>query len=298
MADLPDLNTAEAGQIAYYNIIDNNSISSFDPTELLGSPDIVSYSQYDNGITATIKTPQYTDPVSTTGINSAGSIDGSRDNRTYVDQWVELNMRAKTDGWIVIWWERPHNYNSNFIDNAVDPKGYYTLWDTAIMGDSFNRDYDHTNKVVVTFPNTTAAWWIENNVGYLSNSGSITLDKTNIGYYNYELSSATTLTHAYEELIGFENAGPFSGGISYTSGRTIHYHAFTGGVGAENNSDDITFGGDVYVSGRSGDTRGARDAETVGTMTADGTYYDHGGSAGFDDNRDVTGVIHHTILHS
>lgn len=96
MASLPDINLDNVGHIAWWNALDHDA-SFLDPDDLTAYSGIADYEIYQNGIVGTLE----------------------RDNR--------LRFRAKTDGWIVVYYDvtvsgRPEDYAfvPDFLQGAVD----------------------------------------------------------------------------------------------------------------------------------------------------------------------------------
>ena len=182
MATLPDLPTQDVGVMAYYNINDAGSLE-FDVTDALTISSIASYRQYDNGILANYIISQ-----------------NSRPDRT-------VNVRVKSDGWIVVWVEDDTNYyglnysGSDLVRNLMD---LITDWTRGGGDDGLgNSPY---SRVISNIVNT-----LDPNVDY---------DVSDVSLYTYAYPNATNFnvitgsifTFSYPSTITrqFESMGGFS----------------------------------------------------------------------------------------
>ena len=187
--NLPDLDTSQIGFIAFWNALDHG-VDSINVTKVLNSSNIVSYEQYDNGVEGTY------------------SIDCGNNTRDNV------KFRVKDDGWFITWIDRTNVFgqNGNYGDNYIDIMNEWERYTSHSMG--LSPDQHNLERA------------INDLYGQLSNSGSITYNSTDIGLYNYEYESATTITqmhcHDLDSVSDYAN-------ISYTSGITRYFHAVGGG---------------------------------------------------------------------
>lgn len=156
MADLPDLDTTGVGYIAYYNVLDNTSASSIDPSEIVSEPNVNSFDAYDNGVLIT-----------------SYSLSNNR----------QCKVRCKTDGWIAVYLDRTKKFNRQ-TSNLNDIRGYTDL---IPFGTSNSRS------ATSIAGGTTLENAIDSLVDEFSNSGIINNDFTinDIGLYNYEYPNAT-----------------------------------------------------------------------------------------------------------
>jgi len=167
MANLPDINTANVGLIAFWNAEDHKTAGVVDPTDCTGV--FTNYSVYDNGIDGDI---------------SLGS------GRLF-------NCRVKNDGWCVAWIDRtntfgwPNKAAGDFGETAA--KGYYdVLWDWVA----------HSASISSTL--TTLSYIISLFEAALETSGDFTFSAGDVGHYCYEHTNANVLTmldiHANNEI--------------------------------------------------------------------------------------------------
>lgn len=219
MATLPDLDTTTTGWIGYWNAIDDGNASSIDPTEVLTAGGVVSYEQYDNGVTGEFSSSSFRN----------------------------LQFRVKTDGWFVIWQDRTQSFGA---DQAAPMPGYWNIC---------KRFKDQDQRYAL--PDTEYSRIMSSLGSNLSNWGSITFNTTDVGYYNYEHSSATTFTEV--------STG--AGSVSYTSGITRYYHAIAGH--ADSAGRDLQFNSYAILDGNTGSV-GARDALAQNILPNAGTFYD------------------------
>lgn len=157
MANLPDINTANVGIIAFWNAEDHKTAGVVDPTDCTGV--FTNYSVYDNGLDGDI---------------SLGS------GRLF-------NCRVKNDGWCVAWIDRtntffyPNKLVSDFGESGY--KGYYDiLWDWI----SYNAGISATL--------TTLSYILSLLEAALETSGDFTFAAGDVGHYCYEFTSANVMT--------------------------------------------------------------------------------------------------------
>jgi hypothetical protein len=189
MADLPNINTADVGIIAFWNAEDHKTAGVVDPLDCTGVFD--SYDVYDNGLDGYITL-------------------GSGRN---------FNCRVKNDGWCVAWIDRtntfayPANVAADFGESGY--KGYYDiLW---------NWIPPNANTSATL---TTLSYIISLLEAALETSGNFTFAAADVGHYCYEFPAAnvlTTLSSQYDTGGGHKYSY-----IQYTAGTTLHYAAVCG----------------------------------------------------------------------
>lgn len=208
MATLPDLDTANISFIAYWNAIDSGGVGSINPEEALAEPNITSYTLYDNGFEG-----QY----DLSGITVAST--------------QTATVRIKQDGWIIAYFTPGESFVQSTRTNI--PSGSYDLINDW-TDESANADgQNHTLSLI-----------IDNLASQLTNYPSMTYDIEDVGLYNYEYPTATTVT-ILSEKIG-NNSGS-TVGFTYTTGTTRHYHVITGsGVADWDNAGDYF---SIYYNG-------------------------------------------------
>jgi hypothetical protein len=234
MGTLPDLDTGNISYISYWNAIDQGGVGSIDPEEALSNGNIQSYTLYDNGYTLKFQ--------STTG-------------RT-------IDMRIKTDGWIVAHIDRSNDYIQS---TNSKPRG---RWDII---------NDWTNGRDGTITNNSLERAIRSLAGSLDNFGSMTYNSADVGLYNYEYpdSQATTFADISLSTSG-SSAGPVSGGLSYTSTTTIYAADAVGSriLKAAGNGGTVEFEGTtVYTGYDSNNFFGSLNITGNGLMPNSGTEY-------------------------
>jgi hypothetical protein len=186
MADLPDIDTSTVGFIAYWNALDHG-VNDIDPSEVTSDSDIVSYTIYDNGLEGTYR-PSY--------------MDASRD----------FTFRVKEDGWFITYLDRRNEFGQS--TTKADVEGYWDLPHDAT--DEYSPSDIQQN---------TLERAIYNLHRELSNSGSITYSNADVGLYNYEFSTSTTVTlFSYAD----SNSSTNNLGITYTSDTTRNWHVAWG----------------------------------------------------------------------
>jgi len=202
VANLPDLDTEEIGIIAFWNAT-QHGVSSIDPTDVLSNPNIISYTQYDNGID---------------GVISIARHDGSK---------VNVNFRVKGDGWFITWFPRysvPESDEIDIVDawsNATEPDGYYNLlWDWTDEGNNITPTQSILERAIYDLAQ------------YLSNWSAITYSESDVGHYSYHFSEAIGIYQdsEREECLSSGTTKYFSGGLSYTSGLSLYYARAVGVV--------------------------------------------------------------------
>lgn len=209
MADLPDINTADVGIIAFWNAEDHKTAGIVDPTDCTGV--FTNYSVYDNGLDGNI---------------SLGS------GRLF-------NCRVKNDGWCVAWIDRTNTFwyptkaAADFGESGY--KGYYDiLWDWFL----------HQNNISGSL--TTLSYIISLLEAALETSGNFTFSSGDVGHYCYEFTNASVLTVADNKhfYTGFQDK---TGYIQYTLGTTLHYAAVVAsngsGTGVQFAGNTISLGG-------------------------------------------------------
>jgi len=206
MANLPDLNPAEIGIIAFWNALDHwkgTGVQSIDPTDCIGVFD--EYDVYDNGI------------------QGWKSLVSGR----------HFNARVKTDGWMVAWIDRTNTFAypskpaSDFGENAH--KGYYDILYNWFHGYS-------------SITQTTLSYLISLLYNALSNKADFDYSNEDVGHYCYEYPDANVMTLLGIYSSGSEKTGY----LQYTEGTTLFYAAVAGATGVncsgacKNNFDGIT----------------------------------------------------------
>lgn len=194
MSTLPDLNTSNAGMVAYWNAI-NHGASSIDPSDILSDSNISSYTLYDNGFVATYNME---------GVMSSGT---TRD----------VTLRVKTDGWFVVSTDRTNTYSQNV---TTPPNGYFDI--------ANNWRRNGSGQSIKPMVNNGLERVIHETQSELSSSGSITYNASDVRLYNYEYTSASAVT-----VLGSARQSHFSGsgsssatgddGLIYTSPTTLYY---------------------------------------------------------------------------
>lgn len=189
MANLPDINTANVGIIAFWNAEDHKTAGVVDPTDCTAV--FTSYSVYDNGLDGYITL-------------------GSGRN---------FNCRVKNDGWCVAWIDRTNTFPYPAADKVAADfgetgyKGYYDiLWDWFA--------YPNISSTL-----TTLGYIISLFEAALETSGDFTFDAADVGHYCYEFTNANVLTLLSELDAGLN---PHHAYFQYTSGTTLHYAVVTG----------------------------------------------------------------------
>jgi len=190
MANLPDLNPAEIGIIAFWNALDHwkgTGVQSIDPTDCIGV--FSSYDVYDNGIEG------YIDPKAK-GWGGTGR---------------HINVRVKSDGWMVAWIDRTNTFSypnkpiDEFGENAH--KGYYD-----ILYDWLKYDSN------ISSTQTTLSYLISKLYGALSNKADFDYSDEDVGHYCYEYPDANVMTLLSLHTRQYHKVGH----IQYTTETTIY----------------------------------------------------------------------------
>lgn len=236
MAQLPDIDTTNVSFLAYWNAT-NHGVDNIAPSDVTNDSSVATVEVYGNGLQG-----DYTLP------------DGN-----------VARYRVKEDGWFVVWMDRSEAFTteSTSLDESV-----YGPWS---MVSAWEDDYSPPSGSPLELDKA-----IESLQSQLSNSGSITLDYSDIGLYNYEYNTSTALT-----VLGAANTdlGATSHGLSYTSGTTINWAV---GFGSANVSDgydqedisDATFEGLQLVHVvQSGEQWGSGDLLANDLISNSGTEY-------------------------
>lgn len=201
MSDLPDLDTSQISFVAYWNAIDDGDVAAIDPEDMLSNSNIQSHTLYDNGFEAQYKNPQ--------------------NGRVHT-------VRAKTDGWIVAYYDRTTEFVQN-TDNS--PNGF---WD--IIGDAASPNSLTQNSLERAINDLS---------GNLSNAGSINYNPSDVGLYDYQ-HDATNITVA-SDYCGEESTT--TAGLSYTSDTSIKSAVLFSGAGyVDVNFDGTMVSEDGYTS--------------------------------------------------
>jgi len=191
MANLPDINTADVGIIAFWNAHDHlaGGPDTIDPTDCTGI--FTSYSVYDNGIYG------YADP------NAKGWGGSGR----------HINLRVKNDGWIIAWIDRTNTFGyPNKIKGDFGESGYKGYYD--IIYDWIDQ-YASTNNI------SFISYLISLLYNALANKASFTFSNADVGHYCYEFISANVITIASSIMVINGNVLSY---FQYTAGTNV-YHA-------------------------------------------------------------------------
>jgi hypothetical protein len=196
MSDLPDLDTSSISFVAYWNAHDHGG-ADISPSTALSDSKIESYVAYDNGFEA----------VYDLGYDGwdTYNFDGS----------IKCKVRVKTDGWIVVykdlrrssnWWTHPGTSKN------LDPQIFEGTYNVGEINSSF-------------WPGTRFGNVIDRVRQELDQGGSLTFNHGDVGYYNYEYTSAAGLDIANT---GYNNG---SGTLGVESGTTLHTLSAVSNVG-------------------------------------------------------------------
>jgi hypothetical protein len=254
MATLPDLDTSKVGMIGYWNAT-NHGVSEIDPMDALTYTDITEYTQYDNGIQGKIKIQRVSEGTSPSVVR--------RDyvgNQPSGPKNIEFNFRMKSDGWILVWTDRTNQYGIDwFRNNTEGYRGYYDIIDSwSALGfidgtNDLRLNYNHSRtqiEEIKNLPETELSDEIQTLQSKLSNSGNITFNHSDVGYYCYEFPNANRMALAFET---YDNG--IDGGISYTSDVTKKYHACIGmyarnkdGLFSDEEDEYLSFAGKKLVN--------------------------------------------------
>lgn len=269
MATLPDLDKSNVGPIAFWNAIDQGGVSDIDPSEATSWSFINSSTLYDNGVQGTVN------------LDIGGENNGIPGTRT-----VYGNFRVKEDGWIIVWLDQSENFTQN-----------------EQLHSGFNNDID--------MPNSMKGWWnldprwingsyrvnppdaVDSSFNYqvnglrqeLSNSGSMTFSKSDIGLYHfgYEASVLTVLgtsanfTDTYR--FSYSNSTDFKAVVAAGSSQA-----------RSGDSSDLEFQGDSTVAlsliGSSPEEAraGVYDLKANNAIPNSGTNYGHDGTVTNENN--------------
>jgi hypothetical protein len=198
MANLPDINTANVGIIAFWNAHDHLAAGAdtIDPTDCTSI--FTSYSVYDNGING------YVDP----------------DAKGWGGSGRYLNIRVKNDGWIIAWIDRTNTFwyptkpSADFGESGY--KGYYDLI----------KDWmDHNANTNGTY--SMISYAISHLYNALTNKASFAFVAADVGHYCYEFTNANVLTIAGHNFV---LSGTYNGYFQYTSGTSIYHASVTGSI--------------------------------------------------------------------
>jgi len=236
MATLPDLPTDDISLMAYYNVIDNNNtLNNISPIEAISSQRVLSYQQFDNGI--------------------SGEIDLGRGSER------PASFRVKKDGWIVV----HHDTQKNYVTQTSDSTEPKTVLDLLIAPTNKNVTggwAGSANEVV------QAIEQLFNNI-LANKSGSFSIDLSNIQYYSYEFDTATTLD-IFEKSGG--GSYTFSYPSTITNLKVEQYGAGKGDFGT--NSAGASIEGNTLAStGSSGVQFGYLDLLDSGIIPDPNTAY-------------------------
>jgi len=255
MADLPDLDTTTVSYIAYWNAIDNGSISSIDAEDITTSGRILNYTLYDNGLEGEID------------LAPTGNV------RRY-NGAPTAQFRVKNDGWFAVYTDRTENFpkdtdHHNQRDSTPRyPASAEGWWRLDVNWASVQRDGNSTNADAV---NNSLVRTIDHLRRQLSNSGNTTLNAGDAGLYNYQYDVATTTT--FLSTVSLDGYGE-SPGFSYTSQTDLRAVAATGAA-QHYQSSSVSFEGTLLASVNYSTSAGVQDALAAGSIPNAGTEYEH-----------------------
>lgn len=155
MADLPNINTANVGIIAFWNAEDHKIAGVVDPLDCTGV--FTSYDVYDNGLN---------------GYKTLGS-------------GRHFNCRVKNDGWCIAWIDRTNTFF--YPDKALTDfgesgyKGYYDIMENWVASNNLTG-YTMLQSIIASFE------------AALETSGDFTFSKDDVGHYCYEFPNANVFT--------------------------------------------------------------------------------------------------------
>lgn len=157
MADIPNINTADVGIIAFWNAEDHKTAGVVDPLDCTGV--FTAYDVYDNGLD---------------GYKTLGS-------------GRHFNCRVKNDGWCVAWIDRTNTFgHPTLTPSEFGESGYKGYYD--ILWDWFNPFGNISSTL------TTLSYILSLLEAALETSGNFTFAATDVGHYCYEFTSANVLT--------------------------------------------------------------------------------------------------------
>lgn len=260
---LSDLTTSNIGFIGYWNA-ENNGSGEVDPTDVLSHNSIQSYTQESNGV----------EGIYSHTVGNGRSTFHSRD----------FNFRVKTDGWFIVYFDRTNNYGTNQSGDTLN----------NYMDIVQNWADDDNN--ISTFPVTCHSNIINSLFSQLSNSDQFSFAHADVDHYNYEYTSATTMTEMDEYEGG--NIANFNGGLSYASGTTRHFHTVAAAQHGFDNDErgNLEFGGTLVVHDDA--DAGLRNVIGTNTMPSADTVYRHDYAGGSNDTGDAHANMSHIILWS
>ena len=218
MANLPDINTADVGIIAFWNAHDHlsNGADTIDPTDCTGI--FTSYSVYDNGLNG------YIDP------NAKGWGGSGR----------YINVRVKNDGWTIAWIDRTNTYfypsklSTDFGES--EHKGYYDiLWDWFQYSANINSSYSTLSNMLYRLYDA------------LSNKASFGFASTDVGHYCYEFTNANVLTLLDHQVPS--GSGTITAYVQHTTGTTIYYNAIASTVYGKTSHSANAYFADHQIAG-------------------------------------------------
>ena len=178
-----------------------------------------------------------------------------------------VTARVKQDGWFVVYMDRTNQFTQNSSSRV---HGYF---------DIINNWTDSHNNIS-SFPNNDLERAIHSLQSNLSNSGSVTYNSSDVGLYNYEYTSASTVTEMGTQLThntansGQSPSSSHTSGLIYTSGTTLHYTSAQGSqsYGGNGGGGHVTFSGTNIVT--NGDSPSSIDLTANGLIPNSQTEYD------------------------
>lgn len=185
MAKLPDIDTTAVSYLGYWNAIDQGGADSIDPSDALSDSSLIDYTLYDNGWEGTYS-------------SATGRV---------------LTVRVKNDGWFVAYIDRTtgttgDNSPTQDVSQVRGPWDLINAWSVSDGTGSLSSSTFHA-----------AIQSLQSN---LSNAGNITYADADVGLYNYQYTSSTTVT-----MLGVESGGNQDSrtpGAQFTSETTRNQH--------------------------------------------------------------------------
>lgn len=210
MANLPDINTANVGIIAFWNAEDHKTAGVADPTDCTGV--FTSYSVYDNGL----------------------------DGYITLGSGRHFNCRVKNDGWCVAWIDRTNTFGHPTLEaSAFGESGYKGYYD--ILWNWFQYSANISSTL------TTLSYIISLFEAALETSGDFTFATTDVGHYCYEFPDANVLTLLGHRLPS--GSGNVTAYLQYTNGTIIYYNAIASTVyGMLSHAGKMYFAGNTIAS--------------------------------------------------
>lgn len=188
MATLPDLDTSDIGYVAYWNAIEQGTLTELDPTSAAVTDNLEVYDEYENGVQ---------------GITILG-VSGKKNRDAY--------LRVKDDGWIVCWIDRSESTDQAVRSGSVEADNIYGPFDILSAWGS--------SGAAAPVENNGLAGIIQ---GVANSLEANLTDQGNVGLYNYETPSATNITSIVRDAQGGATIE-----ITPTSSTNLHQYYMTG----------------------------------------------------------------------